>query len=120
MKRRSNGEGSIFHDKKRNHYVVRLTYEDSLGIKKRKHIYGSTAEEAKHKAKEWKKASLSKDNKLTKNPLVSEWIDEWLETYVKNAVRPATYKIYKVCLAPIRQAFTKHRLDQLESTQLFQ
>ena len=33
MKRRSNGEGSIFHDKKRNHYVVRLTYEDSLGIK---------------------------------------------------------------------------------------
>lgn len=83
MKRRSNGEGSIFHDKKRNHYVVRLTYEDSLGIKKRKHIYGSTAAEAKHKAKEWKKANLSKDNKLTKNPLVSEWIDEWLENLCK-------------------------------------
>ena len=43
MKRRSNGEGSIFHDKKRNHYVVRLTYEDSLGIKKRKHIYAAVA-----------------------------------------------------------------------------
>ena len=118
MKRRSNGEGSIFHDKKRNHYVVRLTYEDSLGIKKRKHIYAATAAEAKHKAKEWKKASLSTDNKLTKNPLVGEWIDEWLETYVKNAVRPATYKIYKVCLAPIKQAFSKYRLDQLEPTQL--
>ena len=111
MKHRSNGDGSISHDKKRNHCVDRLTYENSLSIKKRKHIYGTTAAEAKHKAKEWKNASLSKDNKLTKNPLVSEWIDEWLETYVKNAVRPATYKIYKVCLAPIRQAFTKHRLD---------
>lgn len=33
MKRRSNGEDSIFHDKKCNHYVVRLTYEDSLDIK---------------------------------------------------------------------------------------
>lgn len=118
MKRRSNGEGSIYHDKIRNHYVLRLSYKDPLGVRKRKHIYGATAAEAKEKAIAWKETNLSKENALALNPLINEWIKEWLTTYVKNSVRPATYKVYKVTLAPIQKAFQGRRLDQLDPTQL--
>lgn len=118
MKRRSNGEGSIYHDKSRNHYVLRLSYKDSLGIRKRKHIYGATATEVKEKALAWKETNLSENNTLTLNPFISDWINEWLVTYVKNSVRPATYKVYQVTLKPIQNAFQGQRLDQLDPTQL--
>ncbi|SUP42838.1 site-specific integrase [Veillonella criceti] len=118
MRRRSNGEGSIYHNKKRNMYELRITYTDPLGIKKRKAFYGKTIKEVKENCSKWKENNLNFDNIVYKNPLVKDWIVEWLETYVKNTVRPSTYEKYKCCLNPIKDFFGDKHLNNLDPTSL--
>lgn len=116
MKRRSNGEGSLFHNKKRNVYELRITYIDDNGIKKRKAFYAPTAKEVKIKRDKWQKEYVKPDNTLYENPLVKDWIDEWLETYVKTTVKPSTYEKYKGCVQPIKEQFGSKHLNDLDPT----
>jgi Site-specific recombinase XerD len=90
MKRRTNGEGSIYFEKARGTYRVFITNPEGKRLSKRCH--------SEQEALNWKNEQLHKmaigtfvnPNNLT----VGEWIVHWLETYKKNTIRQRTFERY--------------------------
>lgn len=93
--RRAHGEGSIYQ-RKDGTWAGVTRYEDpETGEKKKHFVYGKTRKEVVSKKKafedELKKGVLPKAGKIT----VSQWLDDWMETYKKNSVRQNTYEGYQ-------------------------
>lgn len=91
MKKRLNGEGSIY---KRKDGRWCASYFDSEY--KRHYVYGKTQKQAKEKLKEKMKQEQShsqgKDNE--ENLPLQEWVYKYLETYKKNSLKESTYGSY--------------------------
>lgn len=99
-KRRGNGEGSIYFDEKRNRYEGQYFYEDPItGERKRKKLTGKSKAAIAKRAKEFL-AQVEKEREAylaeqSKGETVKEWLDTWLECYIRSGVRVKTYERYR-------------------------
>lgn len=57
------------------------TYADSNGAKRRKHFYGNTRREAERKRDEFKRAIENGLRPDSQKMTVSEWVNEYVDTY---------------------------------------
>lgn len=98
--RRSNGEGTIYFNKKTNTYEGQFYYEDpATGKKKKKKLSGKSMKLVNQRGKEFLEQMKKDRAEILANQsqagTVQKWLDEWLENYVKPSVRVKTYERYK-------------------------
>ena len=91
MRRRGNGEGSIYQRKEDNMWACSVTLENG----KRKAIYGRTRKEVAEKLAvllhDQQRGTLVENSQQT----VEQFLTGWLENTHKHRVRPRTYERYK-------------------------
>lgn len=96
--RRGNGEGSIYERKKGQWAAVITTGYKADGKPNRKFLYGKTRAEVADKLREAQNqiaaGGITDPGKLT----VGDWLNLWLESYVKPNVRQSTYESYRLQL----------------------
>lgn len=88
-KKRAHGEGSITK-RKDGRWMARATIYG-----KREYFYGRTQAEAKGKMEEAKEAAKKGIYVKPTNLLFGEWLDTWMENYVRIKVEPSTYDNYE-------------------------
>lgn len=98
--RRSNGDGTIYFNKKTKTYEGQFYYEDPVtGEKKKKKLSGKSMKLVNQRGKEFltqmKKARADALASLSEAGTVEEWMNAWLEDYIKPSVRVKTYERYK-------------------------
>lgn len=99
MAKRGYGEGSIYFDEKRKLWICEHGYTNiQTGKRERKKFAAKTQKEALAKGKAFIKSIenglLSSASKIT----VGEWVQCWLNDYVKARIRPRTWEKYKSCM----------------------
>lgn len=98
-RRRANGEGYISYNKERQRWEARFSKKDpASGITYRRTFTGKNQREAINKGKAWiqeiENGILPNAHKIT----VAEWINIWLEDYIKPNVRIKSYLKYESSL----------------------
>lgn len=88
-KKRAHGEGSITK-RKDGRWMARATIYG-----KREYFYGRTQAEAKEKMEEAKEAAKKGIYVKPTNLTFGEWLDIWMEDYVRIKVAPTTYDNYE-------------------------
>lgn len=119
-KRRANGEGSIYVQKKdKNGKAVMwaASYTDNSGT--RRTVYGKTQQIVKEKLKEAINQS-DRGLQMDKNKMLfADWLKDWLEIYVKPVRRKSTYaSYYHILYTHIIPAFPKVTLKDLRTDML--
>lgn len=115
-KKRQNGEGTIYQTKTGLwRCEITLGYdENNKRIKKT--ISSRSLDELHKKINDLK---FLNDRKLLAEPqntTISDWLDFWLETYKKPAVKPTTYDMYRNAVDTyLRPAFGHYKLDKLNT-----
>jgi len=98
-KRRADGEGTITQRKDKSGKKLNLwqaQFTDFTG--KRRTVYGKTQQEALKKMKE---AQGKSDMGVTMDGdklVFTDWIDRWLEVYIRPTVKESTYSNYHICI----------------------
>ena len=95
--RRNNGEGTAFHDTKRDRYIYRVSYTDPVSLKKRRKGFYSkkSVTEAKAKAQVFLK---NLNTTVTKpNLTLGVFLEQWLNT-IESTIKPKTVERYKCIL----------------------
>lgn len=118
-KRRGNGEGSICK-RKDGLWQCQVTIGfDDNGKPKRKTYYGKTREEVRDKLNE---ALMKVKTKTFKEPTkytFGEWIDIWLNDYMKNSLRKTTWESYETQVRlHIKPALGSIKLIKLQPVQI--
>lgn len=128
MPRNANGSGSIRkktvtkpNGKSYIFYEARVTvgYDPATGKQKQKSITGKTQTEVRCKMSEMifevDHGTYTDSSKQT----LSQWLDAWLETYVKGTVKPYTLDSYtSLCNTHLKPALGYLRLDQIPPVQI--
>lgn len=117
MRRRANGEGSIFFDRTKNIWRWKGFYINSNGEKKNKTFSAKKRKDLNVRVSEFF-AELKNGIQYEENITVDAWIDTWLETFVKKTVKPTTYGIYKQKTNYVRFAFGKRKLKTLTTVEV--
>lgn len=91
--KRLNGEGSIYFHEGRNLWCAQYTYNG-----KRKTLYGKTKKIVRDKLDEQLKLIEQNIDIDAQDQTLGEWLDYWLETYMKNSIRLSTYICYEVAI----------------------
>lgn len=97
--RRSNGEGTIYFNKKTQTYEGQFYYEDpATGEKKKKKLSGKSLKVVNKRGKDFLAQMKQERDEVLANQskigTVSDWMNEWLESYIKPSVRIKTYERY--------------------------
>lgn len=128
MPRNANGSGSIRkktitkpNGKSYTFYEARVTvgYDPVTGKQKQKSITGKTQSEVRKKMSEMifevDRGTYVDSSKQT----LSQWLDIWLETYIKGTVKPYTLDSYtSLCNTHAKPLLGYLRLDQLSAVQI--
>ena len=120
MKRNANGSGCIRKRADGRWEGIYSTAEvDGAGKYKKHSVYGKTQEEVRRKLTE---ITSSIDDGTYINPSqykLSEWLESWLELYVKPTVKDFTYDSYSnICRRHIIPHIGKVKLRDLTTTQI--
>ena len=91
--RNAAGSGSI-RQRPNGLWEGRYTYTDDLGATKRASVYADTEKECRRKLTAITKAVDDGTYRKTSRVTVSQWLDEWVETYCKD-LKPMTIEGYK-------------------------
>lgn len=91
--RRAWGEGSMYFSQSKNVWVWEGNYTIN-GVKKRKSFTARSRKELKDKFEKFKE-NYSKEILLLDKITLKEWIEKWLELFVKPTVKIKTYDNYK-------------------------
>ena len=99
-KKRAFGEGTIYENKKRNRWEGQFTYIDpSTGETKRKLLTGKTQKEIAQRGKKFlqqiESGLLPDAGRIT----LWEWLECWLNDYIKPNVRIKSFEKYEGCLS---------------------
>jgi integrase len=119
-KRRANGEG-LLRQRKDGRWEVRVptARDDETGKMGYKIIYGKTQAEAKEKRDEYLLAVKTGTYVEPKKDMFGEYIEKWLERYVKPGVKESTYSLYYSHVKThIKPAFEKVELQKLNTNKL--
>lgn len=114
MARRAKGEGSLYFDEKRKSWRWHGYYTDANGTKKFKNFYSKKQSDVKKKVDEFFK-QLSEQNTIDKTITVLQWINIWLESFVKPTVKQSTYDIYNQKMSYVIDAIGTKKLYLLTS-----
>jgi hypothetical protein len=93
-KARADGEGSIFHRKQDGRWVAQVTFIGADGTRKTKTKVTSTQEGARRKLTEMKGDQDAHRLVVSGRATVREWLDVWLEEFVKPNRAPRTFRSY--------------------------
>lgn len=91
--RNASGSGSI-RQRPDGRWEARYTYEDELGIKKRASVYADTEKECRRKLTAILKGIDDGTYRKAQRYTVSQWLDEWINTYCKD-LKPMTLEGYR-------------------------
>jgi integrase len=96
LKKRSNGEGSVYRRKEDGLWVGAITTgrDPKTGKLKRKTIYGRTKREVVDKLAKIS-TQLQEGRYAESNQTVQQWLDTWLKDYMQNVLRAKTYESYE-------------------------
>lgn len=128
MPRNANGSGSIRkktitkpNGKSYTFYEARVTvgYDPVTGKQKQKSITGKAQTEVRKKMSEMifevDRGTYTDSSKQT----LSQWLDIWLEMYIKGVVKPYTLDSYtSLCNTHVKPLLGYLRLDQLSAVQI--
>jgi len=93
-KRRPNGDGMVRKVKGKWEGRIIVGHKDN-GSPIFRYVYGKTqkelTEKMHRKLNEYEGVELTEDSKMT----LGEWLDVWLEKYMRNTIRPSTFDSYK-------------------------
>ncbi len=110
------GSGSI-RQRPNGLWEARYTYVDELGVKKRASVYADTEKECRRKLTAITKAVDDGTYRKTSRVTVSQWLDEWVDTYCKD-LKPMTQEGYrqkiKTNIKPYFGAASLSSLDNLK------
>ncbi len=93
-KRRGRGEGSVFQRKDRAWCGVVTIGYDGTGRRRRRYVYGVTKAEALERLTRLQHAKLSGELGEPSRFTVAAYLQYWLETAARPAIREATYRLY--------------------------
>lgn len=95
MSKRADNEGTVYLDQKLNKYVGQFRYTELVtGLRKRKKLYGKTKKEVLEAGKKFMREQeklLERQRAIT----TASYVQKWLSTVVKPAVRVKTYDRYE-------------------------
>lgn len=96
MRRRSNGEGSLYYNEKFKRFEGKLVYIDPLTQdKKRASFYSvKSGKEVVKMMKRFKDGLEQGVVHISDKLTLKEWLEYWLENYKKNEIRVKTYERY--------------------------
>ena len=117
MARRTWGEGSVFYDTVNACWVWRGTYVGVGGEKKRKSFTAHRQIDLKAKVDAFK-LKLAEGGIIERSVTVEEWVNRWLEVFVKPTCKQKTYENYRVRLGYICEVIGKKNLVQVTSIEL--
>lgn len=96
IKRRAHGEGHIYQRKDgRYEGKVTITIDSETGKQKFKSVYGKSRKEVAEKMAELLSQKREFGFIETKKILFKEWLDRWLNDYMKMTLRPTTWALYE-------------------------
>ena len=112
-KRRPNGDGMVRKVKGKWEGRIIVGHKAD-GSPIFRYVYGKTqkelTEKMHRKLNEYEGVELTEDSKMT----LGEWLDVWLEKYMRNTIRPSTFDSYKHSLlsksSPYFSNFSSQRL----------
>jgi len=119
-KRRGNGEGSITQRKDgRWQGCITIGMDPKTGKPKKQYFYGKKRKEVQDKITEAlgdiRKGTFAEPTKLT----VGEWLETWLNNYMKPSLRPTTWASYETQVNKhLKPAFEHVKLQSLQTRQL--
>jgi integrase len=95
VKKRSNGEGNLWHDEKRGRWEARFTVgvrDDGTPIRKK--VTGRTMTEARDRMRDAQDAAKSGETRARADLSVGRFLDEWRTNVIPGSVAPATEQQY--------------------------
>lgn len=118
--KRGNGEGTIYQRADGTWCAQITTGVDPLkGTPVRKTVYGKKREDVKNKLIEIQNQVRTQTYADPGKMTLGEWLDTWLEEYMKNSIRQTTYDSYFVQIHKhIKPAIGHIKLKELETTDL--
>lgn len=116
MARRAWGEGSVYFDNNKSLWTWSGTYEIS-GIKKRKTITAKKQIDLKNKVDRFK-VQIGQGLFEQSNIKLQEWVDKWLEIFVKPNVKIKTYDNYKNRLKYVTNSFGLRPLKSITTIEV--
>lgn len=98
--KRSNGEGTVYFNEKRQRYEGQFSYFDENTQTMKRKFFSSkkSAKEVLKKAKEFKSLIEKGVNPIKSDLLLSDWLSNWLKNYKQNTVRLKTYERYQTAV----------------------
>ena len=117
--RRGNNEGSIFKRKDGTWCGIVSNGRNSEGKLKRQYCYGKTRQEVSEKIiqtqSEIKAGTFIEPSKVK----FGEWLDTWLQNYMKPSLRPTTYSSYdQIIRTHIKPELSDYQLRELRPEHL--
>lgn len=94
MSKRSSGEGTFYHDDKRNLWFFQMTYYDVENQWHRQKFSGKTRRLALEKWKAFKEQLDKSKEPVPEVITVADWLHECMTTMVKPRIRARTYEKY--------------------------
>lgn len=95
--KRSNGEGTVYFNEKRQRYEGQFSYfdKDMQTVKRKFFSSKKSAKEVLRKAREFKALQEKGINPAKSDIQLGIWLDNWLKNYKQNTVRLKTYERYQ-------------------------
>jgi len=116
--KRSNGEGTLYFNEKRQRWEAQSSYKDEYGKSKRKLFVGQSQKEVNKKRQDWQKEV---DNGLlpsSAKTLLETWINRWLQDFVKPSVKTKTYEKYNSSMKYVLFKFSKTPISKITTTEM--
>lgn len=95
MKRRGNGEGSIYRRKDGRWCGSLVIGYDANGKRRRRIVYGRSRAEVKDKFAALQSSLLQGTLVSTDRTTVAEFLEQWVENSAQQRIRPATCRLYR-------------------------
>lgn len=120
MAKRSNGEGTVYFNAKRQRWESQASFKDELGKSKRKLFVGQSQKEVNKKRKEWQKEIDSGflPSASSAKTLLEVWINRWLQDFVKPSVKIKTYEKYNSSMKYVLLKFAETPIAKITTTEM--
>ena len=118
-KKRASGEGTFYHDKKRNHWQYKLTLgfnEDGYPV--RKTFYGKTQSEARQKGQDYLKQLDGQRVNVAPGMKLGDWMEKWLVSYKKGTIRQNSYYQLELLIKKVPQKLKERRVCDITPVEL--
>ena len=116
MARRAWGEGSTYYNKTSKRWVWSGTY-DFNGIKKRKTLTAAKQIDLKNKVERFK-IQIGEGAFDQSNIKLKEWVEKWLDIFIRPNVKIKTYDNYKNRLKYIVEVFGSRQLKSISTIEI--